>query len=272
MRIDEEGLYKVKGTAESDHNSITIDINIGPDSTVDNEKKVNWRINAPQTKWEQFRQEIGAIQFSWIQDQRLNMTDIYGIWLKQIEAAAYRSIGKTTHKNKRKEEVSEAVVNLQKQRREIKDKYEKELQTDKKSELKQLYIQKQNEVRQQMELDRKIDLEERIKTIISSGNQNLFWKEKARICRNDKDKWLITKDETGKHLFDPIQNQNNMADYYEKLYAKPETEYHSYHEHVVKCMEGYLKIREYDHLEYNQPPSITDIDKIIKNKKNGKST
>ena len=65
--IDEEGLYRTKGCAESDHNSIIIDLNA---MNVPNQIKrsTSWRLKDPNEKWEAFRTKMGEIDFSFISE------------------------------------------------------------------------------------------------------------------------------------------------------------------------------------------------------------
>ena len=266
IMIDEDGIFKVRGTADSDHNSIIISINPKEVPSNFNQRHVGWRIKAPEHKWEDFRRKLALLSQS-----NASMTENHADMLKKIEGAALSSIGKTTFKGQKKIQASEMVKTLRQERRVIKKQY-MIANYDQKAYFKQLYIQKQNEVRAQMEEDKKLELESKIQKMITSGDQTMFWKEKSKLSKNYTDNWLITKDENGKRLFDPTENKMNIANYYEKLYAKQENTFHPYHEVVIQAENSNCSNLDFDHLEYNQVPSKAEILTVIQKKKNGKST
>ena len=62
MHIDEEGLLKVKGQKDTDHNTIVVSLRMDKVNRPKPEKKTNWRLNAPEENWKKFRQELGKLQ------------------------------------------------------------------------------------------------------------------------------------------------------------------------------------------------------------------
>ena len=57
MKIDEEGLLKVKGKNESDHNTITINMKIIHENRTQG-KKETIQLNAKPESWEHYREKI----------------------------------------------------------------------------------------------------------------------------------------------------------------------------------------------------------------------
>lgn len=271
IEIDEEGLYKIKGCSDSDHNTILININLKKVASRSDKKRVTWRLNAPEEKWKMFREKLGSIDFG-SKLYETSMTNTYTEWLRRIEGVALDSIGKTTQKDNKNIKVSAQVMQLRKEKRDIKNRYRKEGDTTMKEEWRQLYIQKQQEVRLQIEDEKRKKIEGRIDKMVKTNDQTLFWKEKAKLSQTHADNWLITKDEVGKRIFDPDGNRENIASYYEKLYAIMEPIAHPYHDEVVSSTSEHLSSEDYENLEYNRVPMRAEVEEVIKGKKTGKST
>ena len=58
MTIDEEGLMRVKGKNESDHNTIVFHMNIPSINRIGAIKKTTWNIHASDEKWKDFSHEL----------------------------------------------------------------------------------------------------------------------------------------------------------------------------------------------------------------------
>ena len=119
MIIDEDGLYKIKGSSESDHNSILVTLNLKRLKSSMLERNVTWRLNAPEDKWELFRQKLAASQMN-SPTENLLMSEYFANWLKEVENAAFHSIGKTTQRQKNVESESAKMAQLRKERRDVK--------------------------------------------------------------------------------------------------------------------------------------------------------
>ena len=138
--------------------------------------------------------------------------------------------------------------------------------------MKDVYIQKQQEVKRQLEREKMEKLENKIKKMTSSGDKNMFWKERSKIRKDVTGEWLVTKDECGKRLFDPDANLENVANYFERLYEKQNDMYHPYHDIVKECTNDYMCNTEYDDMPYNCTPTKAEVEEVVNGKKNGKST
>ena len=101
---------------------------------------------------------------------------------------------------------------------------------------------------------------------------NGFWKERRQMKRDDSSTWLITKDKTGKRIFDPEINKENMASYYENLYRSKQFKTHPYHTEVSQAIALLSQAQEMGAPENEQIPSKAEIREAIEKKKNGKAT
>ena len=98
MTIDEEGLLKIKGQRDTDHNTIIVEMKISKIDKHKPEKIIRWRIGAPDVCWQKFRDELRKLR-SETENFILSAASIdqkYTKWMKKIEIAARKSIGKTT--------------------------------------------------------------------------------------------------------------------------------------------------------------------------------
>ena len=116
MHIDEEGLLKIKGRKETDHNTITAIFYTSPIQQQRLKKNTVWRLNAPECNWTSMNKDLITLSQSVAE---LLSTDepidkIYNKWYKKIEEIAWKNIGKTTMKNKRAEYFSDVVENTKK--------------------------------------------------------------------------------------------------------------------------------------------------------------
>ena len=59
MQIDEEGLLKLKGNTDTDHNTITAEILISDAEIPPKQKTVVWRLNAPDENWKNLTMNCG---------------------------------------------------------------------------------------------------------------------------------------------------------------------------------------------------------------------
>ena len=123
MKIDEEGLLKIQGKKETDHNTIMVKISIGKLDAPKVTKRVSWRLTAPPAKWEQFKRELYKqkdFARRTFAETEVPMDTRYKRWLKKIEAAAMKSIGKTTFKEGGNELFSDEVKDLRSEKRIVK--------------------------------------------------------------------------------------------------------------------------------------------------------
>ena len=112
MLIDEDGIYKIKGRNETDHNTICVELNINAMEREKVVKKTDWNLRASSEKWAQFGNELekrkdAADQI--ISDTNLPFQERYCKWYGHLNSAAMTTIGKTTFKAGGKEKFSQEV-------------------------------------------------------------------------------------------------------------------------------------------------------------------
>ena len=273
MTIDEIGLYRLTGKKESDHNTIIIEVNMDNTEMMKPEKVTTWRLNAPQEKWEEFRENLERLHNNTaviINDPGANHSEKYDRWLGTIKKAALNSIGMTTLKDKTGPKSAELKL-LREERRKVKKLFEK-TEGETKVKMKEAYITKQIQVRAQIEKEQKEDIEKRLQRMCHDKSHQTFWKERKKLLHQDGTTWQITKDKNGKRLYDPEQNRENIAWYYENLYKQTERPHHPYHDQIEEKLSEYESNYEYEDDIINKCPEIEEVEKVVKNKKNGKAT
>ena len=275
MMIDEDGLLKVKGRNPSDHNTIVIEMNISGTYYARPEKKTTWNIYAPETKWESFANEIiqrynksRAI----ISDSSTDIDTRYKKWFRELENAARKTIGKTTIKEGHKEKPSATVKHLTHQKRQLRLTIQTEQDASVKDELIKEYKKIQEETKEQIITEKTEKIKERLEKIVNEPSRHTFWKEKKKVTRNPTAECIIIKDTNGKRQVEPSTIKENVATYYEDLYRNKGYLYHPYHDELTTKTTTYLTNYQYEDVYYNTTPSFQEINNIIEQKKNGKST
>ena len=92
------------------------------------------------------------------------------------------------------------------------------------------------------------------------------------MTQNKTLEYINTKNSDGERLYGAQANVENAANYFENLFKKKEIPFHEYHDAVKTKMILYTNDVSHDGEYQNIPPTKRDIETIIKNKKNGKST
>ena len=276
--IDEKGDFLLRGAAPSDHNSFLVKLNLDKVEEEKQAKNVRWRLNAPVEKWEDFQSKLTQISHHCSKTMRKEdggsktIDDDYAKWKSAIEKAAHDTIGKTTMKSTRKGSESFVVKAIRAEKKKAKKEFESEGDPNKKPILRANYIQKQKELRKEIEFDHYGKIEEKFSAMTSQGS-NGFWRE---IKNNKKDKvsdWIAVKDVNGKRIMDPKMQKQRMAEYYADLYSFDRNlEAHPFHTEIKHKFDGYCKNRDFEETWYNMLPSKKAIGEIIQGKKNQKST
>ena len=274
MKIDEEGEFLPKGTAPSDHNSFQVKITIKGINHVEREKIVRWRLNAPAEKWQDFQLKLAeasrkcteAIKKGGQIDER------YKKWKSILEASAMETIGKTTVKPGRKVRESVTIKSIREEKRQAKKTFERCENGPEKETLKLGYIQKQKELRKQIEVEHIETVKTKFTAMAQKGS-NGFWKEVRKSKRDVLSDWVCVKDENGQRIHDPELQKERIAQYYEGLYSfDKQLEKHDYHEYVKDKMREYQENRNYEDEWFNGLPCKKTVGEIIKAKKNQKAT
>ena len=272
--IDEEGDFLVSGSSPSDHNSFMVEMSLKDLERVGNGKVVRWRLNAPVEKWNNFRTEL-AMKSETCKEvmRRSDSMDVkYSKWKEIVDKAALETVGKTTLKPGAKSKESTVVKLIRKEKKDAKKAFEHAESSANKVILKEFYIQKQQELKKQIEFELQNSVERRFSKMVEEG-KNGFWKEVKRCKKDNMEGWISIKDADGIRILDPERQKARIADYYENLYSfDPSLDKHTHHEYVKEKIVEYQKNREYEDSWYNKVPSKKEITEIIDKKKNKKST
>ena len=274
MIIDEDGDYRFRGTNESDHNTIMIDLHVEDTHKNTEDKKTMWNVRAPAEKFSLFRYKLAMTIGDAKDVMTNNMIDIserYTAWEKLLYKNAISSIGKTTFKPGKPIKVSNEMKKLRRERKELKEMYQAEVDPIKRKNTIHQYISKQKEMKEQAVKEESQRIAKRFEKMKETG-KNGFWKEIKQLKKDESDKWLITKDNDGKRIFDQKLNKENIANYYENLYKKGEYEPHPYHEAVKSKMLRLVNKDANEANDYDRLPTKSEVYDAICNKKNGKCT
>ena len=272
LLIDEEGIYKIKGKKETDHNTIISHFQVPTRQKEKAIKKSIWRLNAPATSWRNFDNDLTNLSYKMHQLLSDNNTidDIYNKWLCKIEGLARKNIGRTTIRNRKCERFSSEVENLRLKKRQIKNKL-KHSSIDKNLNINKLK-NVQEQLRQQILRERTEKTKNRLSAISQDATRNSFWRERKKLKREPVKENLTVKDTTGARQYSPKMIMDTMANYYENLYKIKPMRSHPIHEQVKAQTQQYLTDTSADKEWYNSMPTERQIMEIIENKKNGKAT
>ena len=273
--IDENCNYVLKGHSLSDHNSIIMHFDVGYVENKSCEKVTKWRLNAPTEKWNKFENllhEISGICRNIMEQEPMDIDSQYSKWKSLIEKQALETIGKTSFKPNGTKKESTIMRTLRVQKREAKRKFEKEVDQTLKVEYKNIYIQKQIELRDQIQYEQEEEMETRFSRMMEKGVKG-FWNAMKNTRRDELSNWVCFKDDSGRHVHDPEQQKELAAKYYESLYS-PDEELpsHPYHQYVETKIMEYSNNHEYEMEWYNRLPSKAAVEDAILSKKNGKAT
>ena len=274
MTIDEEEKFVMAGKSPSDHNSIIVELQINKIEKQKQQKRVKWRLSAPEELWADFRKQLEATKaFSktLLENRNENIEKIYDTWKKEIEKIATSTIGKTTLKNGNSKKVSKELKQLRDEKKKLRKDFEKEGNGDEKKLKLGLYIDKQKEVRSCIESEER----ERTKTQFDRmmSQPNGFWTEYKKQKQDNLGEWSAVKNADACRVLDPEKQKEVIAEYFENLYS-PDMSLpnHERHKQIKEKMEKFSSDFSYDDLPYNTLPEMSEIEKIIQNKRNNKST
>ena len=275
MVIDEEGLAKIKGKNETDHNTIIIDLNIRNIDRTFKVKHTSWNLRAGGEKWAAYAEQINAkVQQAIVivNDDKKDINERYKLWSSEIEKSAWSTLGKTTYREKTKETFSEEVTELRKKKKTLKRQIQGTANHDEKTSLIDFYKIVQSNITDLIVKERTSKIEKKIQLILADNSRTSFWREKRSLSRNPALESLIIKDKTGNRIYAPEQIKEVTASYYENLYRNKNLPSRPYHIQLENRLTVYSNNREHESDLCNTPPTEAEISEIIENKKNGKST
>ena len=273
MKIDEDGDLRMKNKAESDHNTILLDLQIPDTAAHKSAKLTTWNIKASTEKYNQFREKLRrAVKEATkvMKNRDVPMAQRYARWEKLLYQSLISTIGKTTIKLKSSVPPSKELKRLRRQRKELKVQFEREKNPSVKKAKMLLYIQKQHEIKDKAEEEEEKRFHSRFAKMKEDRSKKTFWTERGMMKKDQSSSWLITKDSDGKRIFDPEMNKENVANFYESLYKENTVAHHPYHD-TVKTETQRLK-SESNTTEDDYLPTKAEVKQAIMNKKNRKAS
>ena len=273
MKIDEDGDFRMRNKAESDHNTILIDLQIPNTATDKGAKLTMWNLKASKEKYGHFRERIKrAVQEATrvMSNRDVPMAQRYARWEKLLYQSLISTIGKTTIKIKSSVAPSKELKRLRKERKQLKVQFEKEKNPIMKKAKMTIYIQKQHEIKEKAEEEEEKRLHSRFAKMKEDRSKKTFWNERGMTKRDQSSSWLVTKGSDGKRIFDPEMNKENVANFYESLYKENTMAHHPYHDTVreeTRRLKSKNNTTEYDYL-----PTKAEVKQAIMNKKNRKAS
>ena len=227
IEIDEIGACRLKGKEESDHNTITIELNLEYKNKVITETIYNTK---NKRNWESFNEELAK-------NYELNEPQTYQEFEDLIKRTMEKTLKKVTiKKGQYKPKLTEKAKQLKAEKKLTRKEFEKAPAHQKSTKL-DTYVQKQKELREELEHMEKLMVEAKINKLIQEGGikSDRFWKIRKQILNKTKqqdDYDTIT--EEGKTLTESEESKEYIASFYENLYQAREgtPEYEQWTEHI----------------------------------------
>ena len=259
--IDEAGLHKLKGKEETDHNTITVEVELPTATKLTKAKITNLK---DAEGWKQFNQIVEGK----FKNQPPKDYDEYEKVIKDTIKNSFKTI--TVNRGIYKYKKSELGKKLKKEKKNARKNFENAPPEDKYEEL-QKYLKSQHELRKELENSERERVEQRMNKIIQEGGagSDHFWKIRKKILAQGKndDYDLIT--EEGIPVTNPEESKEYIANFYENLYKAREgtPEYEEWTNHIKN------KVQETAQSELSDEPDFTteEIKKAVKSLKRGKT-
>ena len=266
--IDEEGIYRIKGNNDSDHNTILLKLNLPLQRN--QEKKTKWKTDDP-LEWEQFNKLIQETAKNNPPQNYEQFTNLINHTLKKTITEEVIWITRNKPREARN------IVDLRKQKKKAKAKYKQALKkpiknNQTKTTLLEEYIKTRSDLKEQIQTNIEEFNTKNINQIIKQGGTQSknFWKTRKQITTPKTTKYnLIT--EENEEITKPEVAMNYIADYYENLYQAREStpEYTQQTEkinNIIKTIENNMN---------NKPKpeefTINELNQVIQKLKRNKS-
>ena len=264
--VDEVGLLRLKGANESDHNTLTMTLDIPLKKQTQTIKR--WNLNNTEG-WRKFNKAMNQAEIK---------TDDYSDFEEKLIKTLEKTVGSTQIRigGKRKNKETEEIKQLREEKKELNKKLKKDIKENNENKLTTLdeYIKCQKKLREKIAENNRAMTKTLINQIIQEGGtkSKSFWnlKKKLEGKKGNCDYNTITED--GEELQDPETAKEYIANYYENLYqareGRPEFE-----EWTKKIKEDVQTISNSDVMK-TEPKEITkeEVVNVIKKLKNGKAT
>ena len=212
VEIDEEGIRRPKGKNETDHNTITVELDL---KTRRSQKTITkWNITE-ETNWKLYNE---------ILSEEPEITT-YEEWENRIKEALLRTAGRKTIKTEKKATLSKECRAIRKRMKETKRAFERECNDN--SQHKHETYKQLVEVNTELKTVLEREQQERIKRItdklIADGGvkSKYFWNLRNKLTNKQKSEYdHITEDD--RKILNPEEAKESIAKYYEELYKARE--------------------------------------------------
>ena len=242
--IDENGIHRIKGKKESDHNTILMEINIG----IRKETKIIKRWNLENKEgWLNFNKEMkSTYENSEPQTQEELQSTINSILKKTVGQNTIRT---GTNKPKETQEIKQLRLDKSIARKAYQNALKHSRETI--PEKLEKYFKVQSELKAELEKTNKIKTQQKLEKMIHQGKLNAvsFWKMKSKTEKSNEQELYDTITEEGIHLKTEDETKQYVADYFEELYqARPGKK-----EYEQKTKEIEDKVKEIEIEMLNKP-------------------
>ena len=264
IEIDESGAYRLKGKAETDHNSILTEIDLNFSKNIKTEVIYNTK---NKKRWYAFNKKL-------TKKYEEKPPENYEEFEALIKNTMKESLEKIKiKKGQYKPKITEKAKKLKEEKREARKSFEKAPPEDKLEKLDQ-YMKKQIELKWELEIMEKQMVEARINKLIEEGGvrSDSFWKIRKQIIKKatEHDEY-DTVTEEGLQLTEPEASKEYIASFFENLYQAREC--HTGYEQTTK--EIIEKVQEIENNMHNIPKepefSTEEIYNVLRNLKSGKA-
>jgi len=211
--IDEEGLMKIQGKKQSDHNPIMITLEYTPEKT--RETVTKWNLKLHQ-KWPDYNKEIQKINTS---KPISTYEDLHSAMIESLN----KSLGKITYTRKAKPPTPNDIKPLIRQKKLTKKLFNQQCKNngpDKKKYLEELRTII-TQINTKLNEKNKQRIQKIAKQLINEGgaNSKRFWNLRKKILNQDSTNSYPLIDEDNNEVTDPAEAREHIANYYETLYV-----------------------------------------------------
>jgi len=211
--VDEEGILRLKGKEESDHNTITMKCQIYGKKTPETKMSI-WNVRNKEG-WAKFNHHIRE----WA---RSRTHPDYNEYEEKIKQGLREHVGKITVKRKNQPKPSQEANEARKRVRQTRKEYGEAVKWSKNDKVEKLqeYRAAQQTLRRTIERDNKRNLERKLSLINKKAlkNPNILWETSKKIRNNTADEREVIRNDQGKTIEDPEEAKEHVAKYYEDLY------------------------------------------------------
>ena len=259
----------IKGENATDHNVITATIDMAMETKT--QKTKTWKTgNAEQ--WKKYNNQI-VETWKTTPEEEKNIPNLQNTMIKALE----KNIGsKSREKNTKTKITNDEIQQTRKEKKELKTIFQQKCKNKQEAgkELNE-YLNKQTELREQIEKHQRQELRKKINKIVEEGGakSNTFWETRRRIINHNKEDNYDTKDENGNTISDPQKEKEHIAKYFENLYQAREgaPSHTAWTTHINDTVKDITRNPENTGNSYEKF-NHEELDKTIRNLKRKKST